>query len=90
MRTERTWPRKRGAAEQAEALAEKLSTGTWTHDYPISPEEGRKLGLPVNTDMPDAVLELMTLYPQPVRTQGASGVEYLPVPRQKESAGQTS
>src|SRR6195256_5092880 len=22
-------------AEQAEALAEKLSTGTWTHDYPI-------------------------------------------------------
>src|ERR1700687_5195842 len=23
-------------AEQAEALAEKLSTGTWTHDYPIA------------------------------------------------------
>ena len=27
----------------------------------------------------------MTLYPQPVRSQ-VGGVEYLPVPRQKESA----
>ena len=26
--------------EQAEALAEKLSTGTWTHDYPILPRGG--------------------------------------------------
>jgi hypothetical protein len=34
--------------------------------------------------MPNAVLELMTLYPQPVRAQGG-GVEYLPVPRQKEA-----
>jgi hypothetical protein len=27
----------------------------------------------------------MTLYPQPVRSQGGSGVEYLPVPRQREA-----
>src|SRR5258705_2483094 len=39
--------------EQADALAEKLSTGTWTHDYPIAAEEGRELGLPVSTEMPD-------------------------------------
>jgi ClpP class serine protease len=70
--------------DKAEALAEKLSTGQWTHDYPISPAEAKELGLPVSTNMPDAVLELMTLYPQPVRSQGG-GVEYLPVPRQKES-----
>jgi ClpP class serine protease len=70
--------------DQAEALAEKLSTGQWTHDYPISPSEAKELGLPVSTDMPDVVLELMTLYPQPVRSQGG-GVEYLPVPRQKEA-----
>jgi ClpP class serine protease len=70
--------------DKAEALAEKLSSGQWTHDYPISPCEAKDLGLPVSTDMPDAVLELMTLYPQPVRSQGG-GVEYLPVPRQKES-----
>jgi Serine dehydrogenase proteinase len=29
------------------------------------------------------VLELMSLYPQPVRAQGG-GVEYLPVPRQRD------
>jgi uncharacterized membrane protein (DUF373 family) len=37
--------------------------------------------------MPDDVLELMKLYSQPVRTQ-AGGVEYLPVPKQKEAIGQ--
>jgi len=73
------------APEQAEALAEKLSTGTWTHDYPISAAEAKELGLPINTDMPDEVLELMALYAQPVRSQGG-GVDYLPVPRQKEAA----
>jgi len=64
----------------ARTLAAKLATGTWTHDYPISAEKARSLGLPVNTDMPRDVLELMTLYAQPVRRQGG-GVEYLPVPR---------
>jgi ClpP class serine protease len=71
--------------EQAEALAEKMSTGTWTHDHPIFASEAKELGLPVTTDMPTEVFELMTLYPQPVRSQ-VGGVEYLPVPRQKESA----
>jgi ClpP class serine protease len=71
------------SGEQAETLAEKLSTGTWTHDYPIAASEAKQLGLPVNTDMPKEVMELMTLYPQPIRAQGG-GVEYLPVPRQKE------
>ena len=70
-------------AEKATALAEKLLTGIWTHDYPITPEEARELGLPVSTEMPDRVLEMMALYPQPVRTQ-SGGVEYLPVPRQKD------
>jgi hypothetical protein len=27
----------------------------------------------------------MKLYPQPVRAQGGGGVEYLPIPRQKEA-----
>jgi ClpP class serine protease len=70
--------------EQAEALAEKLSTGTWTHDYPIFADEAKAMGLPVNTDMPNEVLDLMTLYPQPVRSQ-TSGVQYLPVPRGRDA-----
>src|ERR1700719_753904 len=77
--------RRRLPSEQADRLAEKLSTGTWTHDYPIWASTAQELGLKVSTGMPDAVLELMKLYPQPVRTQGGGGVEYLPVPRQKEA-----
>jgi ClpP class serine protease len=71
-------------AEQARVLAEKLTAGTWTHDYPIWASTAKSLGLPVSTDMPNGVLELMKLYPQPVRMQSGGGVEYLPVPRQKE------
>ena len=70
--------------DKAEILAKKLSTGTWTHDFPIFAATAKELGLPVNTNMPKEVLELMSLYPQPVRTQG--GVEYLPVPRHRQSA----
>ena len=69
--------------DAAAALATKLATGMWTHDYPISAEEARSLGLPVNTDMPNEILQLMMLYPQPVKQQG--GVEYLPVPRQSKT-----
>ena len=74
------------AQEQAESLADKLATGTWTHDYPISAEEATRLGLSVNTDIPKEVLELMTLYPQPMRQQAGSGVEYLPTPRRRAGA----
>ena len=73
-------------AQQAEELAEKLSTGTWTHDYPISADAAKELGLAINTDIPNDMMELMTLYPQPTRMQGGGGgVEYLPVPRQREA-----
>jgi ClpP class serine protease len=72
--------------EKAEALAETLSSGTWTHDYPIDAAEARGLGLPVTLEMPGDVLELMTLYPQPVRQQ--KGVEYLPeLPRPRRKGG---
>src|ERR1700674_837897 len=72
---------RRLAAEQADALAEKLTAGTWTHDYPIWASTAKSLGLSVSTDMRHDVLQLLTLYPQPVRMQGGGGVEYLPVER---------
>ena len=77
--------KKRLPVEKAEALAEKLSTGTWTHDFPLFAEIAKELGLPISTEIPNDVLELMKLYPQPVRAQGGGGVEYLPIPRQKEA-----
>jgi ClpP class serine protease len=72
---------RRLAAEQASALAEKLTSGTWTHDYPIWASTAKSVGLPISTDMPDDVFQLLKLYPQPVRMQSGGGVEYLPVQR---------
>ncbi len=68
--------------EKVEELASLLSTGTWTHDYPITFEEAQRLGLKVRSDMPPDVLQLMSLFPQPVRRQPS--VEFLPVPRRAE------
>ena len=76
--------------EQASALAEKLTSGLWTHDYPIWASTAKSLGLSISTDMPDDVFQLMKLYPQPVRMQSGGGVEYLPVERRnprEESLG---
>lgn len=64
--------------EAAMALAEKLTSGRWTHDYPITVGEARELGLPVSTQMPQDVLDLMSLFPQPVRT--TQSVEFGPRP----------
>jgi Serine dehydrogenase proteinase len=74
-------PRMERAA--AEALAAKLAGGYWTHDYALTASEASTLGLPVKVGMPFEVLELMTLYPQPIRQ---SGVEFLPIdiPRQRQ------
>jgi len=57
-------------------LATMLSEGKWTHDFPITFEYAKELGLHVSSEMPPQVLELMTLYPQPVRHYPT--VEYLP------------
>jgi len=75
---------RRLSAEQATTLAEKLASGTWTHDYPIWPSTAKSLGLPISTDMSDAVFQLLKLYPQPFRMQSGGGVEYLPVPRRSQ------
>jgi ClpP class serine protease len=68
--------------ERAEELARVMTEGTWTHDYPITFDVAQRLGLPVGTDMPDEVMQLMGLFPQPVRRQAS--VEYLPRQRHLE------
>jgi ClpP class serine protease len=67
------------AEGKAEELARLLSEGTWTHDHPITYETAKAFGLPVRCDIPAEFLDLMNLYPQPVRRQPT--VEYLPQPR---------
>ncbi|GAB6183240.1 SDH family Clp fold serine proteinase [Thermodesulfovibrio hydrogeniphilus] len=65
--------------DKAKEIAEHLVSGHWTHDYPISAEKAKELGLPVSTDIPKEILLLMNLYPQPVR----QSVEYIPVRKSK-------
>ncbi|RMG66340.1 MAG: hypothetical protein D6715_07135 [Calditrichaeota bacterium] len=66
--------------EKAEQIADLLAMGHWTHDYPIMPEEAKRIGLPVSTEMPEEIYDFMSLFPQPVRRAG--GVQYIPVPYQ--------
>jgi len=68
--------------EKAAELARLLSEGTWTHDHPITFETAKSFGLPVRSDLPPEFLDLMSLYPQPVRKQPT--VEYLPERRRFE------
>jgi ClpP class serine protease len=70
---------KRFTPQKAEELARLLSEGTWTHDYPITFEAAKALGLPVSAEMPKEVLDLMALFPQ--QTRQVPAVEYLPFPR---------
>lgn len=57
-------------------LARLLSEGNWTHDHPITYETAKNFGLPVRSDIPPELLDLLSLYPQPVRHQPTA--EYLP------------
>ena len=50
--------------KKAEELAVALSEGRWTHDFPIPVPMALQMGLPVTTNMPLIVYELMDLYPQ--------------------------
>ncbi len=68
--------------ERSEELSHILTEGTWTHDYPITFDIAQNLQLPVSVAIPDEVMQLMSLYAQPVRRQAS--VEYLSKPRHSE------
>lgn len=64
--------------EEARELANTLSSGQFTHDYPIRVEEARELGLAISTEMPPAIYDLMDLYSQP--SDRRPSVRYVDVP----------
>lgn len=66
--------------ERAGEVADMLSRGRWTHDYPISMDTAREMGLPVVDRLPREIFALMDLYPQP--QQQRSGVDFIPIPYQ--------
>ncbi|GEM_PF-2525371 len=63
--------------EKAELIANELSQGKWTHDYPLTYDYLKSLELNVSTQMPEEVYTLMDLYSQPT---GIHAVQYLSEP----------
>lgn len=68
--------------EKAEEVAHTLASGVWTHDYPITVDEARELSLPISTEMPEEIYQIMALYPQ--TAQRRPSVEYIPAPRSRQ------
>jgi len=64
--------------QQIQKVIEKLVMGTYTHDWPITPEDLQELGLNIKTQLPPEIYELMELYPQEKPTRPT--VEYIPGP----------
>jgi len=68
--------------ERAEKIATALSCGQWTHDYPITFEEAKTLGLPVSSGLASEIYQLMELFPQAAGRRPS--VEYIPMPYRRE------
>jgi len=66
--------------EKIEEIAKELTSGKWTHDYPLTCERIKNLGLNVSFNMPEDVYALMSLYPQ--AGTGRPSVQYVPLPVQ--------
>ena len=48
-------------------IAQLLSSGQWTHDYPIGAAMAKEIGLNVSTSFPADISELMRLFPDTLR-----------------------
>lgn len=64
--------------DKAAAIADFLTSGRWTLDYPVSVEELADMDIQVSTEMPADVLVVMNLYPQP--SFGRPSVDFIPAP----------
>ncbi|TNF45872.1 hypothetical protein EP232_05240 [bacterium] len=69
-----------GRMKKAEVrkLSHSLTSGKWTHDYPIAFDEAREIGLSVTEGVPEEVFHFMTLFPQPKARRPS--VQYVPIP----------
>jgi ClpP class serine protease len=64
--------------ERAGQIAEQLTSGQWTHDFPLTFEALAEIGLPVAKELPQESFALMDLYPQAGRQRPS--VQYVPLP----------
>lgn len=68
--------------DKAREVACILTEGRWTHDYPLTCDQLRQLGLNIKCGLPREIYQLMELYPQPA--QRRPSVQYIPLPYEKE------
>ena len=71
--------------KQALPVATLLTEGRFTHDFPITVERAKSLGLNISTEMPRTVYDLMDLYPQGGGVRPS--VWYVPMRRLPQPAG---
>ena len=71
-------PKQKIDPNNIDRIVDTLTTGTITHDCPISVEDASELGLPITVGMPNEIYQLMDLYPQP--QTGRPSVQYIPLP----------
>lgn len=69
-------------SEEAKKTAGLLTRGIWTHDFPLTHEKLRALGLKITLGLPEEIYYLMDLYPQP--PQRRPSVQYIPLPYRRE------
>jgi ClpP class serine protease len=67
---------RRMSDDRARDVARLLSSGVWTHDFPLMASDLEPLGFPITVGVPIEERELMDLYPQPRGRHAA--VEYFP------------
>ncbi|HEY8424792.1 MAG TPA: ATP-dependent Clp protease proteolytic subunit [Limnochordales bacterium] len=65
--------------ERAAEVADYLTQGHWTHDYPLDCRRLQEWGLPVRCGLPAAIYTLMDLYPQ--APERRPSVQYVPLPQ---------
>jgi len=64
--------------DRAGEIATLLTSGNWTHDYPITCEMMGQLGIPISCGLPNEINLLMDLFPQ--TSPRRPSVLYVPIP----------
>ncbi|MGO0121795.1 SDH family Clp fold serine proteinase [Desulfothermobacter acidiphilus] len=71
--------------EKAHSITGFLTSGRFTHDYPLTYDQLKELGIPVRSDLPREIYDLMDLYPQPGMRRPS--VQYIPFPYDRGKEG---
>jgi len=63
--------------KDAQKIVALITTGQFTHDFPIIVERDKSVGLCISKDMPKLIYNLMGFYPQ--TGAGRPSVNYVPM-----------